>query len=181
MSQPLPHSSSAPSGLVRRPSIPATPDRSNFFAAVRGGNAQGAKLLMPPLEEINNPDPKGEGETALMIAAGKSAQMVHALLDAKADVHGKGKFGGTPLSQAADAGNEETTRLLLSAKADPNQIEEFNGMGSPLAIALNKGHMVVARLLLEEGATPSPRVPMDFPVFKQALQKLCLISEAKKV
>lgn len=60
-------------------------------------------------------------------------------------------FGGVaPLHMACQRGHLEILRMLLAARADPDQAS-CDG-GRPLSIASSRGHLEVVRLLLDAGA-----------------------------
>jgi ankyrin repeat protein len=71
------------------------------------------------------------------------------LLDQGGNVNSKNAFGGTALSEAAQLRNLPMVRLLLSRGADPNVNPT---VGPPLSLAIAKGDIEMATLLLEAGA-----------------------------
>ncbi|KAH7129683.1 putative kinesin, partial [Dactylonectria estremocensis] len=73
------------------------------------------------------------------------------LLAAGADVNVKDQKGRTPLSWAAEQGNEAIARLLVEAGADKEAKDGHGGRG-PLHYAAEQGHEAIARLLVEAGA-----------------------------
>ena len=61
------------------------------------------------------------GTTVLMVAArGGHTDIVHALLEKRADPNAQGMSGETALIVAAFQGHIQTVQALLSGKADPN-------------------------------------------------------------
>jgi ankyrin repeat protein len=86
------------------------------------------------------------GATALFNSILKNrARMVSALLRTGIDVNTRGVTGETPLMAAAEAGSEETARLLLERGADPT-ITDMDG-DTAYDIAVRKGNDAVAALL----------------------------------
>ena len=93
------------------------------------------------------------GETALHIAAAKGdAEMVRALIAARADVNAVALTGETPLLKAASKGCAGTARALLDAGARVT-LKDNTGE-TPLTVAARLGHREVVRLL--RSALPLP-------------------------
>jgi outer membrane protein assembly factor BamB len=91
--------------------------RDSLWAAVRNGDAKGAKALLARGADVNA---KNEiGVTALWIAAGKGKpEVVELLLGAGADVNARdGIWYETPLSVAVAEGHAEVVTALLRAGA----------------------------------------------------------------
>lgn len=66
---------------------------------------------------------------------------------------------GTPMRNAAGAGQIEIVKLLLEHGADPNLPEQgIAPRGHGLYAAVSNGHYEIAKLLLEHGAYPNPPV-----------------------
>jgi ankyrin repeat protein len=64
-------------------------------------------------------------------------------------------LGQTPLTAAAQFGQVEVARLLLSKGADPN-LRDGGGLSStPLATAARHGQLEMCRVLLDAGADPN--------------------------
>ena len=97
--------------------------------------------------------------------------VVRLLLEFRAEVDRRGRYGKTPLMAAASEGHDEVVRVLLDAGADVNASEE-NGKGA-LYYASDEGHTSTAQLLLDRGADVSARNGKD-PfrlVFREILRK----------
>ena len=92
------------------------------------------------------------GSTSLQCAArNRKVKIVHLLIHAGANVNAGSKDGFTPLSIAATYGNYEAVLALIKNGADKDhQDPEFKF--TPLIDALRKGHVDVAKLLVESGA-----------------------------
>ncbi len=59
--------------------------------------------------------------------------------------------GDSPLMWASRNGHEATVRLLLDARAEPNEIVSGK---TPLLAAVERGSVGIVKLLLEHGADP---------------------------
>jgi ankyrin repeat protein len=96
---------------------------------------------------------------------------IERLLGRDVDVNCQGKFGQTPLFEAALAGQLEAVRFLLNHGADP-RILSNDGAG-PLFYACVRGYLEIVDLLIEHGAdVNAPRIT-DLPhgtVFCSPLQ-----------
>jgi CubicO group peptidase (beta-lactamase class C family) len=91
---------------------------------------------------------------ALLSATGKGDKdAVKALLENRADVHGRDAQGHTPLHKAVRSGSKEAVELLLAAQADINA-RTADGV-TPLYLAKRTGHNSAAELLLACGADPA--------------------------
>ena len=90
-------------------------------------------------------------KTALMLASELGhLEVVHLLLEARADTDSWDNFGRTALLHASESGHLAIVRLLLEAGADKDC---WNTVGeTALLLASEGGHLEVARLLLEAGA-----------------------------
>lgn len=88
---------------------------------------------------------------ALMVAGEKGqADLVHALLEAGADVNTKRTDGRTALMLASEEGHDDCVRALLVGGADTNCATEDGW--TALTLACNRGHAECVRALLEAGA-----------------------------
>ena len=90
-----------------------------------------------------------DGETALMAASkGGNARITKLLLGAGADVSLQNKHGCTALFLASSRGRNEVVQLLVAASAAEADVKDIQG-DTPLAIALERGHLRVAEILVE--------------------------------
>jgi len=96
----------------------------------------------------------GHDNTALVSAAShrpdERAKVVSALLEAGADVNGRGAEGVTPLHAAAQSGRLDIVELLLDRGADV-AIED-DKTNTPVLTAAEAGHLKVVCLLVQRGA-----------------------------
>jgi ankyrin repeat protein len=93
------------------------------------------------------------------------------LLGRGVDVNRRGKFGQTPLFEAALAGQTVAVRLLLEHGADP-RLHSNDGAG-PLFFACARGHVEVVGLLIEAGADVNALRRTDLrvgPIFSSPLE-----------
>jgi uncharacterized protein len=120
--------------------------REGNIATVRALLAGGAD---PNLKEANG------GQNAVMWAVSqRHAAVVDELVKHGADVKATAKSGFTALMFAAQQGDLQSARILLDAKADPNEVLPKSGV-TPLIIASSIGFPDLVTLLLERGANPN--------------------------
>ena len=124
-----------------------------------------ARLILKAGADVNL------GSPLFQAAYCNHVDVVRLLLEFRAEVDRRGRYGKTPLMAAASEGHDEVVRVLLDAGADVNASEE-NGKGA-LYYASDEGHTSTAQLLLDRGADVSARNGKD-PfrlVFREILRK----------
>jgi uncharacterized protein len=125
-----------------------------LMVAARRGILPTVRALLSGKADPNAQEGKG-GQTALMWAISeRHTAVAEELLRHGADVNARSKTGFTALMFAAQQGDVDTTRILLDAKASPNDVIPKSG-ATPLIIASAIGHPDVVALLLDKGADPN--------------------------
>jgi ankyrin repeat protein len=109
-----------------------------------------ARLLIERGADVHAVSPTFGNVTPLhSAAAGRSREIVYALLEAGADPNERQSGGFTAIHAAAQNGDAEMARDLLAHGADPNAATDDGR--TALAIAEAEGHDEVAALLREAG------------------------------
>lgn len=129
----------------------------DLWKALKEANYPNALTALAAGADVNSLDP-AFGSPLAFAACWATADVVKALIDAKADV----KFispanGYTPLLNAAYWGNTEAFKLLLAAGSD---VKIKNKIGQPLlAVVLFAGipSMEIVKLLVDAGADPNEK------------------------
>ena len=92
--------------------------------ACRAGNLEAARVLIEHGAHVNVKAPFGDGNTPLIIAAGKGAtDLVSYLVEHGAKVNAANVGGGTPLHAAARAGAKDLVAYLLDHGAQANAVD----------------------------------------------------------
>jgi ankyrin repeat protein len=122
-----------------------------LVASAYAGNLESVELLLQAGAKATDQDQFGE--TALTSASKRGdAAVVEALIEAGADIHAAGGFGGrTPLEWAAEEGSPETIACLLKHGAGKNP----KSLQGALFNAAVRGPVQAVKLLLESGAKPN--------------------------
>ncbi len=118
------------------------------------GNIAMVKQLIKLGAKVNLVD--ADGKTPLLFAAEKGhAEIFALLLDAGADIHAKDHNGDTVLMYVASWGNVTIMQKLLTPKPDVAvNVNAINKLGiTALIFALHEGHVEVASMLIEAGAS----------------------------
>jgi ankyrin repeat protein len=125
-----------------------------LMKAARQGNLATVRALLAGKADPNAQEGKG-GQTALMWAMSeRQSAVAEELVRHGADVNARSKTGFTALMFAAQQGDVESARILLNAKANPNDAIPKSG-ATPLIIASAIGKPDVVALLLDNGANPN--------------------------
>lgn len=141
----LTHLASRGADLDRRINACCTP----IMVAMANGRADSLRVLAEAGADLNAID--ADGRTPLVDAVARGRQViVEALLAAGARTDIPGPGGYDALAVAVVNGNQPLTELLLRHNVDPNAASDR--VGSPLTLAVRKGHHEVVRTLLEAGA-----------------------------
>ena len=141
--------------LLKRGFDPNTPDPQGqpaLIVAIRKPSPKAAEVLIRwPKTRLNAQNP--HDETPLMMAAfDNQLGLAKLLIEKGADVN---KTGWTPLHYAATKGHVEMMKLLLEMHAYIDA-ESPNGT-TPLMMAAHYGTALATKLLLDEGADPTPK------------------------
>jgi ankyrin repeat protein len=159
------------------PNIALWTGETPVMTAARTGNGEAVNSLLNHGADVNARETR-RGQTALMWAIAEGhPEVAKILIEHKADIHAKSHVlaadgfqpkvyttydgdlrvssngGFTPLLFAAQAGDLETTKLLVAAGADVNEATDEEG--SALVLASSYGHEQLALYLLEHGANPN--------------------------
>ena len=124
-----------------------------LMGAAERGNVETVRVLLWRGANPNAREANG-GQTALMWAISERHSMVtEELVQHGADVHARSNSGFTALMFAAQLGDADSARILLTAGANPNDVMPKTGL-TPLIIAAAMGRAKIAVLLLDKGANP---------------------------
>jgi ankyrin repeat protein len=140
-----------------------------LMEAARQGNLATIQALLaggadPKAQEVNG------GQNALMWAVSQHhADVVDELIKQGADVNAHSKTGFTALMFAAQQGDADSARILLAAKANPNEVMPKTG-ATPLIIASAISQPEVVSLLLDNGADPNVKDANGFTSLHHAVR-----------
>jgi ankyrin repeat protein len=124
----------------------------DFFEALYGDDSVELRRLIARGVDVNRRD---RGGTAPIYLVAGNVEKARLLLGAGADPNVQSPEG-TALGFAACWGMDEAVEVLLAGGADPNLVDGEDGFPTtPLMWAAEKGHVGVARSLLEHGADPN--------------------------
>jgi ankyrin repeat protein len=113
------------------------------------------KLLIKRGANVNAASKMGNTPLISASFAYGSSEVVKALIAAGAKVDASNGLGGNAVVAAAEAGDQETLRILLDHKGSPDSkthIVESGSEASALMIAAQMGHIDCVKLLLDRGA-----------------------------
>jgi uncharacterized protein len=140
-----------------------------LMEAARQGNLETVRALLAAKAEPNAHEDKG-GQTALMWAvSNRQSAVVAELVQHGADVNAHSKTGFTALMFAAQQGDADSARILLSAKANVNEVMPKSG-ATPLIIASAIGHPDIVELLLDTGADSNVKDANGFTSLHHAVR-----------
>ena len=167
------------------PNAPIGTGETPLMTCARTGAADAVRTLLVGGAEVNAKEPT-QNQTALMWAAAEQhPNVLHTLIEARADLGAHTKLGFTALHFAARAGDMESTRILLDAGVDVNitsqpdpeparggraggagarQGASFPG-STPLLVATVRGEVPLALFLLDRGADPNINAAGFTPLF----------------
>jgi ankyrin repeat protein len=140
-----------------------------LMEAARQGNLATVQALLaagadPKVQEANG------GQNAVMWAVSQHhADVVDELVKHGADVNAHSKTGFSALMFAAQQGDVDSARILLAAKANPNDVMPKSG-ATPLIIASAISQPEVATLLLDNGADPNVKDANGFTPLHHAVR-----------
>ena len=131
-----------------------------LLASAYAGNSPVVEALLNQGADIQYADKRGWTAVVLAARTGDS-DLVRRLLDAGGTVNGGNAeqlSPGTPLMQAAWAGDVKTAQLLLERGAASNQ----RSLDTALIFAATHGNSALTKLLLAAGADPLTRVATNY-------------------
>lgn len=134
-----------------KPNIALMFGETPLMAAVDRGRREVVRLLLSHGADPNARETSG-GQTGLMWAAAeKHSDIVSLLIENGADVNAHSNEGFTPLFFAAQQGDVESSRAILAAGGNIDEVMP-KSLETPLIVASASNFAGVASLLLENGA-----------------------------
>jgi len=135
-------------GVLQEGVLATSPDGwTPLHLAAAFGGPEAAALLLAHGADVRqrSRNPTRNQPLHACIALGRNLETVRMLIANGADVNAVQAGGYTPLHQAAAAGLEEMTQILLAAGANPAALCDQGK--TPADYARERGHDVVLRLL----------------------------------
>lgn len=99
-------------------------------------------------------DPQRSVDTAATVSNQPAEHLVQLLLDYRAEADKESFCKQTPLAAASATGDAAIVQRLIRAGADVDHVDD-NGL-TALMLAAHLGHVDIAAILLDAGATPNP-------------------------
>jgi len=152
------------------PNTPLVSGETALMEAARQGNLAAVRALMARGAAVNAQETNG-GQNALMWAISeRHAAVTDELVRHGADIAARSKAGFTALMFAAQQGDADSARILLTAGAGANEIMPRTAL-TPLLIASAMGRAKVAALLLDKGADPDAMAASGFTALHYAARR----------
>jgi hypothetical protein len=126
--------------------------REAFYDAVKAGDASAVREAIRHGANVNTLD--ANGDTALGNAGNAATAAV--LLEAGANIEGRGRDGTTPIMVAAGQGRADVVRLLISKNANVNEKSADRGKTALYYAAYSGEHGDIVAMLRAAGARESP-------------------------
>ncbi|KAG9235914.1 ankyrin repeat-containing domain protein, partial [Amylocarpus encephaloides] len=120
-----------------------------FHGVASSGNIEMAEYLYAKSARLDMPN-KRHGTPLFIATTQDSLPLVQYFLDRGADPNILGGYQELPLNAAADSGNVEMARLLVSRRAEVNPDHTY-AFGNALGLAAYCGHLELVNFLLEQG------------------------------
>jgi len=134
--------------------------------AVRGGNIEGAKLLIVNGIEVDIKNKIGETPLNLAVQCSRK-KIVELLIENGADINIKDDKDKSPLHYAVDKKNKEITQLLINKNDKRDVLLSWD----PLHKAVWAGDKEMARKLLRKGAGVNAKDEINFTPLNYAILK----------
>ena len=130
-------------------------NEEKLYFASRDGNTEELRKLISNLKVDVNFVTKYHHSTPLITAVhGRHKEVVKLLLDAGAEVN-KAHGDQFPLLEAARQGDEDIVLMLLDAGAGTDINKHYSTGRTPLWWTAHRGHLKLAKILIEQGADPN--------------------------
>ena len=152
------------------PNTPLVSGETALMEAAHQGNLAAVRALVARGAAVDAQETNG-GQNALMWAISeRHAAVTDELVRHGADIAARSKAGFTALMFAAQQGDADSARILLTAGAGANEIMPRTAL-TPLLIASAMGRAKVAALLLDKGADPDAVAASGFTALHYAARR----------